>query len=306
MANIITIKVDLSKLEELKLYYSDYLCDNAGEYVYFFAKKDGIEIVGYNGKKDTKKVTFKGEGALEEALKWDANAEVKETKAKLQESWLCLDSQIGSDEVGVGDFLHPMIVVAAYISKTQIPLLKELGIHDSKKINDEKILEIGPKVIKEFKFSKLTLPNEKYNEMILKGENLNSLKAKMHNRALLNLHRDHPEVTNIFIDEFVNIRKYYSYLNDQNEQLVTDIVSKTKGESYFPSVALASVIARYSFLLEVKKLEEKYGLELPLGAGTKANEAAKALLEKLGLDEFNKIIKRNFANYDEVTNIDIL
>lgn len=302
MANLVTIKVDMTKLDDMKIYYSSYLLDNNGEYVYFYAKKNGVEIMGYNGKKDTKKVTFKGENALEEAKIWDENAEIVETKKKIAESWVCLDSQIGSDEVGVGDFLHPMIVVAAYVNKKQISLLKELGIHDSKKMNDEKIREIGPKVVKEFKFSKLTLPNEKYNEMIAKGENLNSLKAKMHNRALLNLHREHPEVTNIFLDEFVNAKKYYSYLNDKNEEIVGNIISETKGESRFPCVALASVIARYSFLLEVEKLEAKYDMELPLGAGSKTNLAAKKLLEKVGKDEFDKLIKINFANYDEVIN----
>lgn len=302
MANLVTIKVDMTKLDDMKIYYSSYLLDNNGEYVYFYAKKNGVEIMGYNGKKDTKKVTFKGENALEEAKIWDENAEIAETKKKIAESWVCLDSQIGSDEVGVGDFLHPMIVVAAYVNKKQISLLKELGIHDSKKMNDEKIREIGPKVVKEFKFSKLTLPNEKYNEMIAKGENLNSLKAKMHNRALLNLHREHPEVTNIFLDEFVNAKKYYSYLNDKNEEIVGNIISETKGESRFPCVALASVIARYSFLLEVEKLEAKYDMELPLGAGSKTNLAAKKLLEKVGKDEFDKLIKINFANYDEVIN----
>ena len=35
MANIITVKVDLPKLEEMKQHYSSYLCDNNGEYVYF-------------------------------------------------------------------------------------------------------------------------------------------------------------------------------------------------------------------------------------------------------------------------------
>ena len=155
MANLVSIKVTLEKLEEIKQHYSSNLLENNGDYVYFFAKKDGIEIVGYSSKKELKTVTFKGDNALNEAQIWDSTAQINEPKAKVEESWLCLDTQIGSDEVGVGDFLHPMIVVAAYISKKQIPLLKELGIHDSKKLTDAKIKEIGPKVVKEFKFSKL-------------------------------------------------------------------------------------------------------------------------------------------------------
>ena len=70
----------------------------------------------------------------------------------------------------------------------------------------------------------------------------------MHNRALLNMHKEYPDVINIFVDQFVEGKTYYKYLDDKNEEKVKGIYFKTKGESYFPSVALASVIARYSFL----------------------------------------------------------
>lgn len=303
---MITIKVDQVKLEEMKSFYADYIRENDGEYVFFDAFVNGVTIIGYNSKKATKKVTFVGDNALAEARIWDETAEELAPKQATREAWQYFGDQIGSDEVGVGDFLLPMIVVAAYLRRDQIDLLKELGVHDSKKLSDKQIMEIGPRVAQEFKYSKLTLPNEKYNEMIAKGENLNSLKAKMHNRALLNMHREHPEVINIFIDEFVAPKTYYKYLNDANEEIVGDIISHTKGESYYPCVALASVIARYSFLLEAKKLEEKYGMELPFGASNKATEAAKRLLEKIGKEEFDKAVKKSFANYREVVSIDLL
>lgn len=301
MSDFIVVKVDQAKLHQMKEHYSSYLIPDQGEYVYFHAIKEEVEIIGYLSKKSLQKATFRGKNALEEAKKWDENAEVKEKKESIQESWEYFGDQIGSDEVGVGDFLCPMIVVAAYVKKDQISLLKEYGIHDSKKMTDKKILEIGEIVTKEFEYSKLTLPNEKYNEMLLKGENLNSLKAKMHNRALLNLHHKHMDVVNIFVDEFVKGPTFYRYLNDNNEEIVPDIIFKTKGESYFPCVALASVIARYSFLKEIAKLEEKYGISFPHGASNKVNEVAKKLLEKVGIEEFDKIVKKNFANYREVT-----
>lgn len=301
MSQLIVIKVDLDKLEEMKQYYSSYLEENNGEYIYFCAYKDNIEIIGYKSKKTTQKVTFKGNNALEEAQIWDMDASETEKKETIKEDWEYFGDQIGSDEVGVGDFLLPMIVVAAYVSKDQISLLKKYGIHDSKKMTDKRILEIGDKVVKDFEFSKLTLDNQKYNEMILKGENLNSLKAKMHNRALANMHHKHMEVVNIFVDEFVKDKTYYRYLNDKNEETISDIIFKTKGESHFPCVALASVIARFSFLKEVEKLEEKYQMKFPFGASSKVNEFAKEFIKKYGIEEFDKIAKKNFANYREVT-----
>ena len=300
MKQNITITVEPSLIDIMRDYYANNVVNNQGEYIDFQAEVNGVIITAYTSKKTTRKVTFYGEEALKEAQIWNPNAVEPEKKEKVKEDWIYLDDQIGSDEVGVGDFLGPMIVVAAYVSKKDIRRLKELGIHDSKKMNDKQILEIGDILVKEFRFSKLTLKNDKYNEMLDKGENLNSMKAKMHNRALLNLHKEFPEVLNIFIDQFVKPETYYKYLNDENEEQVKDIISRTKGESHFPSVALASVIARYSYLKEMEKLSEKYEMDFPYGASKKVTEFAKKFVEKYGVEEFDKIAKKNFANYREV------
>ena len=248
MKENVTITVAPTILDVMRSYYRPYLVNAIGEYIDFQAKVNGVVVTAFISKKESRKVTFSGDNALKEAQIWKPDATVNEKKETTKEAWMCFDDQIGSDEVGAGDFLGPMIVVAAYIKGKDIWKLKEYGVHDSKKLTDKQIMEIGPKIVKQFSFSKLTLPNSKYNEMIEKGENLNSLKAKMHNRALLNMHKEHPDALNIFVDQFVKEDTYYKYLNDKNEEQVKGILFKTKGESYFPCVALASVIARYSFL----------------------------------------------------------
>ena len=300
----ITLKFDLEKYEEIKKFYEPYVTGETGDYLDFVAHFEDAIIKGYLSKKEKRKVVFSGLNADIEAKRWDDTVLLfgeenpkKEEKEELH--YVDFGEQIGSDEVGVGDFYLPMIVVASYINKHQYQRLKELGITDSKKLSDKKILELGPTLIKEFEYSKLTLSNEKYNEMIDKGENINSLKAKMHNRALSNLHQRYIDVIAIYVDQFVNENKYYSYLSKDDEPIVKEISFKTKGELRFPSVALASVIARYSFLLEKQKLEDKYGLEFPFGAGKKADEFKKVLLDKVGPDEFDKLVKKNFKNYSK-------
>ena len=297
MKRNITLTVDENRLNEMREYYSSFLIENDGEYVDFIAKKDGATITAYQRKKETKKVVFSGENAVEEARIWNPDIKIVE---KEKPSWMFFEDQIGSDEVGVGDFLGPMIVVAAFVSSFDIKKLREYGIQDSKKMTDKHILEIGPRIVKEFKYSKLTLSNEKYNEMLDKGENLNSMKAKMHNRALLNMHKDYMDVINIFVDQFVQEETYYKYLNDHNEEQVRGIIFKTKGESYFPCVALASVIARYAYLKEMEKLSEKYKMDFPFGASKRVTEFAKEFVNKYGEEELYKIAKKNFANYNEV------
>ena len=302
MKENVTITVPSTLVEVMRDYYKESLVNSQGEYVDFQANHNDIIITAYVSKKETRKVVFFGENALNEAKVWDPEVEIKEKKETVKEGWIYYGDQIGSDEVGVGDFLGPMIVVAAFVSEHDIYKLIELGIHDSKKMTDKKILEVGPQIVKQFHFSKLTLSNEKYNEMLDKGENLNSMKAKMHNRALLNMHKEYVDVLNIFVDQFVQEKTYYKYLNDANEEQVKDITFRTKGESYFPCVALASVIARYSYLKEMEKLSEKYKMDFPFGASKKVTAFAKEFLERYGEEELYKVAKKNFANYNEVLN----
>lgn len=295
-----TVKLDIEKYEEIKAFYLPFKVDDGSDYLEFRSRFNDVLISFYTSNKTKRTIIFDGVLAEEELNRWGLEPVVKEKKQVVKTEWINLDTQIGSDEVGVGDFLLPMIVVATYVSKTQIRKLRELGIDDSKKMSDEKIREIGPEVVKYFSFSKLTLRNDKYNEMYEKNENINSLKAKMHNRALANMKKKHPNVQFVFVDQFAAKNLYYSYLDEADEPIVKDLIFKTKGESYYPSVALASVIARYSFLLEQDKMSQEYGINIPCGAGIKADKAAQVLFEKLGEEKFSKLVKKNFKNYKKI------
>jgi len=302
---IVSFPISKQTADELVEYYFNYRKENNGEYIVFQANYSAIVITIYRDKKNKYKAVFSGDSALKEAQKWNLEAEVKENK-EIKAGWLCKDNQIGSDEVGVGDFLLPVVVVAAFVRGKDLKELESFGVKDSKKLTDEKIREIAPLLLKKFFVSKLCLPNEHYNELIEQGENLNSIKAKMHNRALLNMFKKFPDTKNIFVDQFVAESKYFAYLNDPKEQKIFNITFKTKGESYYPCVALASCIARYAFLLEKDALDKKYKMSFPCGASSRVNEFAKKFIKKYGLEEFKKIAKVHFANFKELmTELDL-
>ena len=306
MIEKVTIEVTPEIKDEIVKFYSPIQKENDGEYILFFGQNDGFDVTVFFSKRKTNfKVFFNGTNALKEAKRWDKDAkliEPKANKAPTKACWEVLDSQIGSDEVGTGDFFGPICVCAAYVKKSDIKRLKELGIDDSKRLTDEQIRTLGAILIKEFDYSLLSLNNEKYNELHDKNMNMNEMKAKMHNRALYNLKSKHPSVKKVLIDQFVSESKYYKYVSGEKE-IVYGVTFKTKGESYFPSVAVGSIIARYSFIQHMDLIGKKYGLEIPYGAFGKVTEFAKKFVEKYGFDELDKIVKKNFANYKELTKL---
>jgi ribonuclease HIII len=300
MNKTVTIKLNQNAYLNFINLYRKYEVPFNGEYIVFKALKDDTSLTVYeNKKKDTYKVLFMGQSSLKLAKEIVPEASYNVPKKKIIEKWLDENTQIGSDEVGVGDLFLPMIVIATYVNKNDIEELKLLGVHDSKKLGDERIMELGPKLVKRFEFSKQTLSNTKYNEMIAKGENLNTLKAKMHNNALNNLKEKYSDVEHVYIDQFVEKTTYYKYIKSE-KKIVDSIVFKTKGESFYPSIALASVIARYCFLLEKDKLEKKYKVTFPFGSSKSADEFAHKFIKKFGLAEFSNLVKQNFKNYKEL------
>ena len=294
----VTLKITQETLEKMEIFYKEDLVFDVGEYILWKTKTiDDVIITVYSSKKGLKAV-FSGANALNEALIWDVNATINPKKEKIDYYWLDVNNQIGSDEVGTGDFFGPVIVVASYIKESDIDLLKQLKVNDSKKLTDEKILEIVPSLLDKVVFSKLTCTNDKYNELVNNGYSMNKIKALLHNKALLNVKEKIKENdTPCFIDQFCEIDKYYEYLQYEEKVVTKNITFKTKGESWYPSIAVSSMIARYCFLKEMEVLNEKYQMDIPKGASTKVDEFTQEFINKYGKEELKHICKSNFVNY---------
>ena len=165
-------------------------------------------------------------------------------------------------------------------------------------MTDKAIKELVPSLLKKYRYCQLCCSNEKYNEMIEKGFNLNKIKAYLHNQALLHLSNKYKGNYPTYVDQFCPENTYYEYLKGAKE-VKDKIVFRTKGESYYPSIALASCIARYAFLIKMDQLKKEYGMAFPLGASIKVDEFAKKFISKFGKDELRKVCKMNFKNYDK-------
>ncbi|WP_191560658.1 ribonuclease HIII [Metabacillus idriensis] len=301
MSNAV-IKIDQPTILKMKSYYSADPGAKVPPGAVFTAKSNGCTITAYKSGK----VLFQGNQAAEEAEKW-SKPEQKTTKKPSKPLTVFSPppnistlSIIGSDEVGTGDFFGPITVVAAYVKKEQIQLLQELGVKDSKHLNDKQITSIAKDLLVTIPYSLLILHNEKYNQLQSTGMSQGKMKAILHNQAINKLYdKIAPEVPDgVLIDQFAEPAIYFKHINEHQYRTENTFFS-TKAEGIHLAVAAASILARYSFLKEMDLLSVKAGMTLPKGAGAKVDEAAAAIIAKKGESTLKSLTKFHFANSEK-------
>lgn len=298
----------LTKDESLRIvkFYRDYAADSKNESVLFFAKTEFVAVTVYSSHK----VMFQGEDAEAEYKMWVAMLNYSDDKPVKKASTTSFKDapsdyfleSIGSDEVGTGDFFGPITVCAAYLDYRNMDFVKGLGIDDSKKLTDEKILVLGEQLTSKITFSLLTLHNEKFNDLTEKGYNLNKLKAYLHNKAILNLLAKLNIEPPVIMDQFAERNLYFSYLKDE-ENVYQDITFKTKGESKHASIAIASIIARYAFLKHFDKLCVDSGFNLLKGASKEVDLLTAKIIKANGEQFLRKYAKLNYKTLGKAKDI---
>ena len=129
---------------------------------------------------------------------------------------------------------------------------------------------------------------------------MNKIKAVLHNKALLTLiNKDKFNYDMIVVDQFVNRNKYFNYLKG-NPNVIKNITLVTKAEDKCLSVACASIISRYLFLKEMKKLSKELDITLPKGAGPEVDKVGKEIVKKYGEEKLYSIAKMNFKNTNKI------
>lgn len=310
----ISFKVNNQTKQKLIEYFEDKKRSKTPDYAVFQADEADTVVTLY----ESGKVVFQGISADIDANIWkqierqtnpngdieEKNSEQREKKEKKDiqmDPNIYYSSAIGSDEVGTGDFFGPIVVTAAYVSKDNIPFLEELGVKDSKKLTDDKILEIVPQMLNKIPYESIILSNKEYNEKYNTNFNMNKIKAIMHNKVLYKMCQKQKQTDYIIVDEFASKYIYFNYLKDA-KQIVRNITFLTKGETKSLAVAAASLISRYIFLKEFDKLGGSVDLFLPKGASNKVDEIGIKIVEKYGFDKLTEMAKLNFKNAERIKN----
>ncbi len=305
----IVFKVSDNIKEMMIKHYEDMKCEKTPPYAIFQVKDfDCVTTLYESGK-----VMFQGIGADIEASYWteqerllnnrliDTESKAKDNKKEEKKVFINVSS-IGSDEVGTGDYFGPLVVTASYVSKDNISYMQELGVKDSKKLTDETIIKIAPELIKKIPHTTIILTNKEYNDYHSPDINMNKIKAILHNKCLLSMVEKEPNCNKIVVDQFENPKSYYMHLNNVPKK-VTNITFMTKAEDQCMAVAASSIISRYIFLKEMKKLSQRFNVEIPLGASSLVDEVGATLVTKYGKDILNDIAKLNFKNTEKIYEI---
>ncbi|MBF1072277.1 MAG: ribonuclease HIII [Solobacterium sp.] len=288
MNNTITLKLKSIQEEQLFKTFSEFQT-TPPQYAKWQLKPENCVITCYTSGK----TVFQGKDAnVYAAAFMQGQDEIPNTATTNQYP------QAGSDEVGTGDYFGPVCVCASYVTQDNVDFLIKLGVRDSKQMSDADMLKIGPLLMERIPHSLLIVPPQKYNR-VHESNNLNAIKAKLHNQAYINLAKKIELPSFKIIDQFTPETSYYRYL--QNEpQIIRGIHFETKAEDKYLSVAVGSIISRYGFLKTWEEMEKKYNMTLPKGSGDKVDIVAQAFVERYGLERLGEIAKLHFKNTEKI------
>ena len=169
----------------------------------------------------------------------------------------------GVDEAGKGPVMGPMVV--AGVSVKNAKLIENLGFKDSKLLSSQRRLELFNLIKQNYSYEIEVINVEKIDEYRMKNQ-LNLLNRKAFEKVISKLNPNVAYVDAADVNEERFGREIKINLTNPND---TDIISMHKADSMIPVVAAASIIAKQTRELEIKKLKKEIG---DFGSGYPSDE----------------------------------
>ena len=203
---------------------------------------------------------------------------------------------IGVDESGKGDFFGPLCIAGVLVDEKSEKLFADLGIKDSKKISDKKILELEKSIRANAVHSVVAISNGRYNELYANIKNLNRLLAWGHARVIENICENNA-CDYVLSDKFGNESLIKSALMKYGRNI--ELRQMVRAESDI-AVAAASVLARATYVRKMAEMEKTYGIIFPKGCASQVKDAAREFISKYGKDRLKEVCKTHFKTFNEV------
>jgi ribonuclease HIII len=200
--------------------------------------------------------------------------------------------RIGIDESGKGDYFGPLVVCAAFASAGDDGWLAEIGVTDSKKLEDRALLKLAAQIRQAVPHETIVLSPAKYNEMHARIRNLNRMLAWGHARALETLLAVAPARAAIS-DQFGDRSYLENALMERGRTI--ELVQMPRAEQDM-AVAAASVLARAEFLRRMERMSEEYEMVFTKGASDHVDAEARRFVKMYGGDRLGEVAKLHFKN----------
>jgi ribonuclease HIII len=207
---------------------------------------------------------------------------------------------IGVDESGKGDFFGPLVIAGVYVDGDVARALRAVGAVDSKKISsDDRIEKVAAEIRKVpgLVSEVIQIGPERYNELYAKFGNLNRLLAWGHAKVIENLLEKVPGCPRAVSDQFANPAVLQRALQARGKGI--ELVQRTKAESD-PAVAAASILARESFVLWLRRKGDALQIALPKGVSPQVKDNARLLVAREGAEGLSRVAKMHFKTALEV------
>lgn len=205
-------------------------------------------------------------------------------------------THIGTDESGKGDFFGPLVIAGVLTDNKNAEYFLKLGIKDSKKLSDKKILTLAQKIKTSAPHSIISISNLRYNELYSDIKNLNKLLAWGHARAIENILEKH-KCEYALSDKFGDESLIKNALMQKGRGIKLEQTVRAESDI---AVAAASVIARAVFVQNIEAMENTFKMKFPKGCAPIVKIAAAEFIKHYGKDRLREVCKMHFKTYKEV------
>jgi ribonuclease HII len=200
----------------------------------------------------------------------------------------------GIDEAGRGPVLGPMVIGAVVVDEEKLPLLKELGVRDSKKLTPKR---------REHLFEEITNIVDDYVLLVLLPQQIDSREGTLNEFEVenfvkaLNSLKVKPDV--VYIDAADVKEERFGEEIGKRLEFKAEIVAEHGADDKFLPVSAASILAKVTRDREIERLKKEYG---EIGSGYPSDPRTREFLEEYYRkhDDFPPIVRRTWKTLKKI------
>ena len=291
--NTFSEKITQKQAEEIKSILANLGATfDSVQYSAWRAKTSSFQAIYYTSGK----LLIQGKNVSDIASKVNEILGKNSLSEKKEEFLMNAEKYIGTDESGKGDFFGPLVVAGVQVNSENKQKFIDLGVKDSKKLDDKKILQLANIIKANAVHSVVVMTPVKYNELYNKFKNLNKLLAWGHARAIENILEKSP-CEYALADKFGDESLIKNALMQKGRSIILNQMVRAEADI---AVACASVIARAEFVKRMADMEAKYELTMSKGASDKVVQQAKEFVKKYSFERLNEVAKIHFKTTNEL------